>query len=136
MRGKGPDEKKTYVNDMNSGTEIKGPGTSDIYHFHKEQRHMSPSASLATLGQRTDSDCQLRDEKKFFNDISLQESIIYYAQSDSSQEGIFFPPPKQVDFNSNLFVRVFSHFVQSCFKIRNLFESTIVSFSVSVFKLK
>lgn len=135
MRGKGSDEKKGPVNSTNSAVEIKGPGTSDIYHFHKEQRHMSPSASL---GHQRDCDGQHhnRDEKRFFNDISLQESIIYYAQSDTSQEGIFFPPPKQFDFNSNLFVRVFSHFVQSCFKIKNLFEKTIVSFFLTLYFLK
>lgn len=53
----------------------------------------------------------------------MNDSIIYYASNTSSTNGIIYSP-KKYDYSSNLFIRVISNFIQSCFKIRNLFELT------------
>ena len=101
--------------------------SENIYQFHKEQRHRSPSASLSTCPH---TDASLTN--KYFTDIALHESIIYYAHSDCMRNGILFPA-KQYDFNSNLFVRVFYNFVQSCFKINALFESSFAQVKIKAF---
>lgn len=123
-------EKKDDTNSHYFSNEVKTVSSSDtIYHYHKEQRHMSPSSNLhgnlSSSIRPSDRSSQLTN--KYFNDVSLQDSIIYYAQSDSTEDGIIFPPARQYDYNSNLFIRVFSNFVQSCFKIKNLFENSKVN---------
>jgi len=107
----GPDSSQYVVDGRNSNP------SNNIYHYHKEQRHMSP-LSVGTHGLKAKTETSL-EQNCFFSDISLHQSLIYYAQSDSSEDGILFPTARRLD---SLFVRIFTNFVQSCFKIKNLFE--------------
>ena len=92
------------------------------YHSRKPYRHLS--LSDLTSG-KTITHQVLRIESttnRYFHDISLNESIIYYASTENKLNGILFAPRK-FDLNSGLFGRMFYNYVKSCFKIKHLFES-------------
>ena len=58
---------------------------------------------------------------RFFNDVSLNDSVIFYATTEMSTNSILFTP-KQYYLDSNLFTRVFYNFSQTCFKIKKLLD--------------
>ena len=102
---------------LNNIVESYTPLTDGSYHSYKDQRHRSP------LLQRRESPVGRSDmEKRFLSDIALQDSIIYYTTSEKNTNGIIFPPRKY-DIDSPIFNQIFSTFIQSCFKIKNLFEN-------------
>ena len=68
--------------------------------------------------------CFLNIAIRYFSDVSLNDSIIYYASETNSTNGIIFSPRKY-DYGSNLFIKVFSNYIQSCFKIKNLFDISL-----------
>lgn len=85
-----------------------------VYQSNKEYRHKSPINP--NRSSFTD-----KEYIRYFNDVSLNDSIIYYASNTNNTNGIIFSP-KKYDYNSNLFLSVFSNYMQSCFKIKNLFD--------------
>lgn len=102
------------------------PSTDGSYHSQKDQRHRSP------LLQRQQSPLGRSDiENRYLSDVALQDSILYYATSEKNTNGIIFPPRKY-DIDSLIFNQIFSTFIQSCFKIKNLFEKS--DFKVNIFK--
>lgn len=66
---------------------------------------------------------------KYFADLSINDSIIFYASTEANTNGIIFSQ-RTYDLNSNLFTRVFYHFVKSCFKIKRLFDVKTINFKV------
>ena len=107
------------MNDQNGeedNLEKLDAGSNTAYHFQKEIRHhKSNFHNFAT--NKTHQSTNI----KYFNDLALQSSIIYYATSENDLNGILFSP-KQYDLNSQLFIRVFYNFTNSCFKIKTLMD--------------
>lgn len=92
----------------------------NVYHAKKLSRHSSISDlnRALSIGHFTN----MSSENPYFSDLSLNNSIIYHASSQSGTNGILFTP-KNFDLNTSLFNRMFYNYVQACLKIRNLFEN-------------
>lgn len=90
--------------------------SNTAYHCQKEIRHHKSKFSNFSMNKTHQS-----TNIKYFNDLVLQSSIIYYATSENDLNGILFSP-KQYDLNSQLFIRVFYNFTKSCFKIKSLMD--------------
>lgn len=99
----------------------------NIYYSKKITRYNS----LSDLTKFSNKFANLESTNTFFNDLSLNQSLIYYASSEGNVNGILFSQ-KNYDLNSNLFTRIFYLYVHSCFKIKSLFDN-IQRFHVSVF---
>jgi hypothetical protein len=89
---------------------------NSAYHCQKEIRHHK-SKFQNFEANKTRQPTNI----KYFNDLTLQNSIIYYATSENALNGILFSP-KQYDLNSQLFIRVFYNFTNSSFKIKTLMD--------------
>jgi len=88
---------------------------------------MSP-LSIGNRGLNANKEVSL-GQNHFSSDISLHESIIYYAQSDNSEDGILFPTARRLD---SLFIRIFTNFVHSCFKIKSLFKGLLLNVRINL----
>ena len=93
--------------------------TNTAYHFQKEIRHHKSDCNTFL-----DINTKLRQTTglKYFNDLALQNSIIYYATSENSLNGIIFSPSYLYDLKSQLFLRVFYNFTNACFRIKTLMD--------------
>ena len=102
-------------------------GTNEnVYHCQKEQRHNSritTSSRVSLLGNKERMLLPKSKETgfKYFSDLALQSSLIYYATSEFQTNGVIFTP-KQYDLNSNLFIRVFYNFTKAAFKIKKMLD--------------
>ncbi|CAF0843916.1 unnamed protein product [Brachionus calyciflorus] len=90
-----------------------------------QTRSLSRQNSITDLGRvsmKSGNFIKMENDNKVFNDLSLTNSILYYAGTETKTNGILFIP-KNFDLNSSLFTRFFSNYVKACFKIKNLFEN-------------
>jgi hypothetical protein len=102
-------------------------GTNEnVYHCQKEQRHNSRIATSSRVSLIGNKERMLLPKSKetgfkYFSDLALQSSLIYYGTSEFQTNGVIFTP-KQYDLNSNLFIRVFYNFTKAAFKIKKMLD--------------
>ncbi len=97
---------------------------NNAYHSQKLSRHVS----LTDLTQSSKSQKGKRGDYQnsgfvYFSDLSLYNSMIFYASTENKLNGILFSP-RNFDFNSSLFTRMFFNFSDCCNKIRNFFDKS------------
>ena len=96
---------------------------NELYHFQKEQRHNHLNkAFMANWSSMPNNDL------KFFRDAKLQDSIIYYSSSANNLQGNMYSI-RDYNFKSNLYSRIYYHFIQSCLKMQPLFENSLLNVS-------
>lgn len=109
----------TNSNDENSCDEIESINEK-IYQTKSLSRHNSIS-DIGRMSFKGGNLVNIEDESKVFNDLSLINSVIYYASSDNGMNGVLFTP-RHFDINSSLFQRFFYKYIECCLKIKSLFE--------------
>jgi hypothetical protein len=138
--------------DANSFDELEYDDYDEIYHFQKQSRNSLKSLNAEPnemIRNKKEKDPEIIKKLmmrnafikedlfdmitllpsplvptfKYFSDLTLCNSIIYYATSEGNSNGILFTP-RQYDLDSDLFARVFFTFIQSSFKLKNLLNDT------------
>ena len=109
-------------NDENSCDEIEFINEK-IYQTKSLSRHNSIS-DIGRMSFKDGNLLKIEDESKVFNDLSLINSILYYASSDNGMNGVLFTP-RHFDINSSLFQRFFYKYIECCLKIKSLFEDEL-----------
>jgi hypothetical protein len=110
------DENNNYKNDDHL-LEDEILHNDNMYHSNKNDKHKISMFRGEDAIKIKNPDTMVR----FFTDVSLNDSVIFYASSEMSTNSILFTP-KQYYLDSNLFTRVFYNFSQTCFKIKKLLD--------------
>lgn len=111
-------------------TNLDESDRNNLYHSKKLTRNLSLSelSLYSTCSSKSTRHHQLfkiaTNHDELFTDVLLNDYAIYYASSENQSNGIIFAP-HSFNLNSPVFNRFFLKYVDSCFKIRRLFESHV-----------